>query len=1369
MKLKGGTVVVTGFDASNTLGGANATDSKLPTQKAVRDYITNNLGPYINKPYSTNAVPRALVELTDSGKISIDQIPALRPFQVYTVPDQAARTSIEGALAGDIAIQQDTSQSFILNDDNDSLFLGFAVDPSLNFNTGDVYTGSISTGRIQATEYREGVVYQINITNGGSGYVTAPTISFSGGNPDPGAVAAAATCTVANGSVVTVTITDFGGFKGGKGYTSQPTVTFSAPPGAGTQAVGNALIESRLYGDIVNNIKIEDTDTFTDSTTPTPQTVNINRVVNTSSFNVNNWVSLSSNQIAASDITSGVIETDRLATGGAANSFTFLRGDQNFALAMQSIKGAETRYFAALAAQCSTGSSQMIFTTNSDVLIGHELVTSVNGIPTNTSINGVVTSGGLTTISLNNPVTQDIPLGTIIEFQRGGSPMVFESTYTQGGFIDDVIIANGGSGFTNGQYFDVELLGGTGTGLKVNIVVAGNAVTELTVTDGGTGYNSDFTVVTAPSAIGSGSALVLESKVSTVNRQYANVSIDINRVTDLTISADLYGTIGVSRYKKSQFNIGQAGNGSVELKTGADSGLDADLLDGAQGSFYTDATNLFTGTVPTDRLAGTYNISISNQSGSTLRLLTGTNNPSSSPAPNFFSPGIVSNTIFNSANGLNDGGTRNLVLTLRSGGTGFDTGFGGTRQLAFTDNDNMYLRGSGTGQTTFGSWAKVWTSLNDGLDSGLDSDRLDNRQGTWYQNALNINYGTLSENRLPRFISATNFRDQVAVKGFLGDPKYQIYFAGIILDTSPTGVFTPGNPIKLYNANSQAVADFIIDSVIINDDTADNFNDYTILEGRLTSGNFAGALTAGTASNRLPFSDFTLLDGNTVDVAQLENESGSGYLKLGRVDGQSSTPTLIFRSSALVPNSNADDHYTVRFQASGGNATAGSGTLDTSVANADSFTINGQVIWNAGNIQFSSANIADRAVQRDSSGNFAAGTITASLTGAASLNVLKTGDTMTGSLAIAGAGSNLTVAGNASVTGTTTLTNDLNVGGGDLFVDVSANEVGINVGTNPLSTLDVRGDAGIFVRTVSNAVGAKIKFCDVASNQSQTGTLRYNHSDGQSPNSEYGEGFTMEGTETELYFRVVGDVIASRYIGVGINRQPDFDLEVDGTARFSETVQISNSGSGRLNFYNNSATRYWKVGSNTQSNNFFTFEASDSAGSTTFTGSPALAISGNNNAVTINTTATSGVDPEDGTTVRNYKLNIQGDVNLNGQLFQNNSEFVTSRWTEASNQADIYRLSRVGINKTDPTYTLHVLGSANIEGQDFVNNTNNRVLYANGIRQWIDTYGTFKANRNFVDENITVPSGTNCGSFGPITINNNVTIVIADGASWNVV
>ena len=1365
LKLKGGDVVVTGFDASNTLGGANATDSKLPTQKAVRDYITNNLGPYINKPYSTNAVPRALVELTDSGKISIDQIPALRPFQVYTVADQAERTSIEGALAGDIAIQQDTSTSFILNDDNDSLFLGFAVDSALAFTIGDVFTGSVSTGSIQATEYRQGVVYQINISDGGSGYTVAPTVTISGGNPSAGAVAASATCTIANGTVVTVTIETFGGIKGGKGYTTQPTVTFSAPPGAGTQAQGTALLESRLYGDIVNNIKIVDTDTFDDSTTPTANTVNINRVINTSSFNVNNWVSLSSNQIAASDITSGVIETDRLATGGAANSFTFLRGDQNFALAVQSIKGAETRYFAKLAAQVNIGSSQMIFTTNSDVLIGHEVVTSVNGIPANTNINGVVTAAGLTTVSLNNPVTQTIPLGTIIEFQRGGSPLTFESTFTQGGFVDSVIVANGGSGYTNGQFFDVPLTGGTGTGLKANIVVSNNVVTELTVTDGGTGYSSDFTITVSPTQIGTGSNLVLQAKVSTVNRQFANVAVDIQRVSDLTISADLYGTIGVSRYKKSQFNIGQAGNGSVELKTGADSGLDADLLDGAQGSFYTNASNLTAGTLPTDRLAGTYNISISNQSGSTIRLLTGTNNPSSSPTPNFFAPGIVSNTIFNSANSLNDGGTRNMVVTFRSGGTGFDTGFGGTRQLAFTDNDNMYLRGSGTGQTTFGSWGKVWTSLNDGLDSGLDADRLDNKQGPWYQNALNINFGTLSTERMPLFIEATRVRDSVTVKSFLGDPKYKIYFSGVILNTSPTGDFAPGNPINLYNANAQGVGSFTIDNVVTNDDTSDNFNDYTILIGRLTSGNFAGALTAGTASNRVEFDDFSIEDGNTVDVGKIQSSGGTALLKLGRVDGQSSSPAIYFRSSQVVPGSNVDAHRTASITASGGNATTNSGTLNVAVGNADSFTLNNQKIWNEGNVIFRSANVASAAVIRDSSGNFSAGTITANLTGAASLNVRKAGDTMTGSLTITGAGSNLSVSGNAFVTGTTNLTNDLAVDTDTLFVDVSTDRVGINAGVNPLAPLDVRGDGGIFVRTLSNApsTGARIRFSDVESNQSQVGTIRYNHSDSQSPNSEYGNTFTMEGTEAELAFRVVGDVIASRYIGVNINRQPDYTLEVNGNGFFQTgiTIDSDNDNSGApIYFRGSSSQRNFRIGNQIGHSNAFEITASTNNGGTSWNSTPGLLVKGDNR-VAINTNATSGTDPSNNQN-RNYQLNIQGDVNFNGTLFQNNAEFVTSRWTEAPNGNDIYRPSRVGIgfsSAKNPDEALEVQGSIEVT----------ETLKANGDSMWIDTYGVMKANRNTIAENITIPTNTNCGSFGPLEITNGTTITISNGAAWSII
>lgn len=49
---------------------------------------------------------------------------------------------------------------------------------------------------------------------------------------------------------------------------------------------------------------------------------------------------------------------------------------------------------------------------------------------------------------------------------------------------------------------------------------------------------------------------------------------------------------------------------------GANSGLDADLLDGQEGSYYTNASNLGTGTIPSARLSGTYNINISGSASS---------------------------------------------------------------------------------------------------------------------------------------------------------------------------------------------------------------------------------------------------------------------------------------------------------------------------------------------------------------------------------------------------------------------------------------------------------------------------------------------------------------------------------------------------------------------------------------------------------------------------------------------------------------------------------------------------------------------------------------------------------------------------------
>ena len=46
--------------------------------------------------------------MTASGKINIDQIPALRPFNITSVASTAARLAIEDAEAGDIAIETST-------------------------------------------------------------------------------------------------------------------------------------------------------------------------------------------------------------------------------------------------------------------------------------------------------------------------------------------------------------------------------------------------------------------------------------------------------------------------------------------------------------------------------------------------------------------------------------------------------------------------------------------------------------------------------------------------------------------------------------------------------------------------------------------------------------------------------------------------------------------------------------------------------------------------------------------------------------------------------------------------------------------------------------------------------------------------------------------------------------------------------------------------------------------------------------------------------------------------------------------------------------------------------------------------------------
>jgi len=101
---------------------------------------------------------------------------------------------------------------------------GYTAVPGVIIGAPDVTGGTQAEA---SATISAGAVVAVTITIAGSGYTTAPSVTFSSG-------AAAATAVLNTGQVNTITLTN-----AGTGYTSQPTITLSAPP-SGTTATAIA-------------------------------------------------------------------------------------------------------------------------------------------------------------------------------------------------------------------------------------------------------------------------------------------------------------------------------------------------------------------------------------------------------------------------------------------------------------------------------------------------------------------------------------------------------------------------------------------------------------------------------------------------------------------------------------------------------------------------------------------------------------------------------------------------------------------------------------------------------------------------------------------------------------------------------------------------------------------------------------------------------------------------------------------------------------------------------------------------------------------------------------------------------------------------
>jgi len=108
----------------------------------------------------------------------------------------------------------------------------------------------------------------------------------------------------------------------------------------------------------------------------------------------------------------------------------------------------------------------------------------------------------------------------------------------------------GGSSYTNGTYLNVPLTGGSGSSAVADIVVSGNAVTSVTLTQGGSGYVVGNTLSAAVSTVG-GTGTGFSVPVATIGN-----TLGTTWLGDNFDSALLNGTlIEAIRYMKGEADM----------------------------------------------------------------------------------------------------------------------------------------------------------------------------------------------------------------------------------------------------------------------------------------------------------------------------------------------------------------------------------------------------------------------------------------------------------------------------------------------------------------------------------------------------------------------------------------------------------------------------------------------------------------------------------------------------------------------------------------------------------------------------------------------------------------------------------------------
>jgi hypothetical protein len=509
---------------------------------------------------------------------------------------------------------------------------------------------------------------------------------------------------------------------------------------------------------------------------------------------------------------------------------------------------------------------------------------------------------------------------------------------------------------------------------------------------------------------------------------------------------------------------------------------------------------------------------------------------------------------------------------------------------------------------------------------------------------------------------------------------------------------------------------------------ADSANGNSTIVARDGSGNFsAGTITANLTGN---------VSGNATSADKVNNSlsTGDSYLVGSSFDGSSSTSWTINADSS---NGNG----TIVARDGSGNFSAGtitanltgnvSGTatqVSNSLSTGDSYLVGSSfdgssaVSWT---INADSSNGNNTIVARDGSGNFSAGTISANLSGTATnvSSYLNVGTYLTGNNYNGSATSTIAVDGTTTSDSNKVVVRD---GSANIYAD------GIGIGTDSASKpLHVIGDS-LLIGNVGIGTNNPRKDLDIIGNVIQSGNLGIGTTSTQ---------YSLSIHSSESVFTVNnGKVGISK--GVGIN--PTTDLEIRSSSATDYTgILLKNNGnvyhgpSLRIQGtrYNNDSNIAYSAnfgllrnnpnamlgsdiplglihfgGNHTSgnvANNKYTsyIGALSEASFTSENDMPTSLIfrSGNtgydyydtslihqdSNIMVFNSYGNLGI----GTSLPGFSLDVNGNINFAGSLYQDGSLFVSSEWTCNEDGSLYYNTGNVGLGTIAPTEKLHVEGN----------------------------------------------------------------------------